>query len=186
MPSKKAWYYCSDCGDYYQDLKRLEECRSFGHRIKRRTPIQKRLVYSANEDIPQFIKVNVDGDDYNVHLRFLMFKTDNEKRTYCLSTLVLDPPLKNICNRLNHLFPFLHITSSQLTDLMKNAIIKGTFEEVDKNTVKILLTLNSWLSLQPKNSNSKLIFTSRSKVRRLTKNESEILAEAHRTMKPMR
>lgn len=69
--------------------------------------------------------------------------------------------------RINHNFPDLHITEKTLLKMLKQAILQSNFEERGKNLALIYLTLDSWLQLQPRNPESKLIAYSRSKLKSL-------------------
>jgi len=60
-------------------------------------------------------------------------------------------------------------------------IAKGIFEERDRNSAMIYLTLNSRLQLKPKTEESKLVVTTPSRYRRLIKEEQAILEQALKT-----
>jgi hypothetical protein len=155
--------------------------------MKDRVPISQRLVYTSrnwNED--KHIQLNVNGDLWNISIQFVFFKTDKKGVTYHLTNALLHPPLENYVQRLNHIQPNLKMTETKLTKLLKDTITKGVFEERDRNSAMIYLTLNSWLQLKPKTKNSKLAVTTPSRYRRLIKEEETILEEAHKHAKKWR
>jgi len=181
MPSNKddIWYFCGDCNSFFQDKKRIIECRSFGHLIRRRKPLRLRIVHKADETISEFITVDVDGDKWNCLLRLSFFKTDERGKTFHLSNVILNTPLSNIIRQLNHIFPDIKITEEKLIKLLKDAIVKNVYSEVSETSIKILLTLDEWLLLKPRTANSKLVYTSHSKIVKLTKKQPKTTVYAN-------
>ena len=155
--------------------------------MKDRVPISQRLVYTSrnwNED--KHIQLNVNGDLWNISIQFVFFKTDKKGVTYHLTNALLHPPLENYVKRLNHIQPNLKMTVTKLKQLIKKAIVQGTFEERGYSSAMIYLTFDEWLKLKPKTLNSKLVVTTPSKIRRLIKEEETILDQALKTAQPMR
>lgn len=179
-----VWFRCNDCGVYFQGLEvAKKEHLAWGHLVKKRTPIEMRIVHTVNEDVSPYVKIRVEEDDYFCFVQLAVFKTDEEGETYYLSKTILNSPINNIIKQLNHLFPDLKVTKKQLNKLLKEAVLKGVFEEIDSDTIKIFLTLDNWLRLTKQKSDSKLVVTSRSKLRKLVKSDSTVLEEAHKHAK---
>lgn len=184
MPDKNddVWFKCNDCDLYFQGVEKArKEHLAWGHLVKKRTPIELRLVHKVNEDISQYIPVKVEGDVWNVLSQLLVFKTDEKNKTYFLTKTPLNMPLNNIIKQINHLFPHLSLTKKQLVKLMEQAVLRNTYEEIGRDTIKVFLTLDSWVNLKPKTDKSKLVVTSRAKIKKLIQDESETLETARKT-----
>jgi len=175
----ETWYFCVDCENYFTDTKQLKECMKFKHKIKRRTPPEMRMVYHASKiGEPTTITLDIDNDVWTVSVKLVCFKTDEEGETQHLSNFNLDPPIQNMVNRLNHSFPSLHITETQLTEMLETAIKRGVYDETGKrNQAIIYLSLDSWLKLEPRNHKSRLVYFNISKLKSLIKSPEETLRE---------
>ena len=76
MPDNKEWYFCADCNKYTQNMEEVNKCLKFYHSIKRRTPLELRLVYSdVGFDVPHVVKLVVDGDQWTVQVTLFLFST---------------------------------------------------------------------------------------------------------------
>jgi len=180
--AKKTWYLCSECG-----YTRLTEDEAYtqharwGHIIKKRTPPHMRMVYSLGDE--RNFTLDVDGSEWTIVLRLLSFKRDKpergsktEKWRY-FSSSILGGNLTEISKKLSCLRP--EITESELTELVRDTIRKGRFDEYGKQRVGINVCLDSDLQLEPKNPKSRWITTTSSQLRALIKGESESTDEAY-------
>lgn len=62
MKKDKEWFYCGDCNQYIKGReKAISDHLEFGHIIKRRTPLEQRIVHTSNGK--QTHVFNVDGND---------------------------------------------------------------------------------------------------------------------------
>lgn len=134
----EKWYYCADCNVYIKSKKEaIEEHRDFGHFIKRRVPISKRIVFRSRKfGEPNILKMKIDGLEWKINLRFVIFKDGEFKYKR-----VLDLPLKNCVATINH----LHQTKFTIKDLksaIKNAIKNGNFTDYGEGQAKIILYIN--------------------------------------------
>jgi len=182
MPNEKneEWYYCEECNKHFRSEKQVNECLRFGHFIKKRVPVELRTVYkSSGYDVPKILNLNVDDDVWQILVRMFIFRTSRniqgKTTTRFLTKVGLSPPLKNMVNHLRHLFPFLKLTTKQLTSLLQTAIRKGFYDEAENGLVVVYLCLNDWMKLRPKTDRSKLICTTYAKFSRLKKTDSEVL-----------
>lgn len=184
------WYYCADCKTHFQDKKRIKECRSFGHKIKRRTPIQQRIVHQTSGEY--FFTLNIEQKIWKITADILLFKENpptpfspKEKWHYYASA-VLNPPLNEMAKKLSHLNPENPITTEELEKLFIDSITKGKYEEKGTRTAKLYVCLDTDLQLTPKNQNSRWVCTTKATIRNLQRSDSEILEEAQKTAQPMR
>ena len=180
--AKKEWFLCSECG--YMEVTESEAFSKhsrWGHIVRKRTPVQMRTVFNLGDE--QHFTLDVDGSEWTVVPRLLSFKADKpeqgsrwEKWRY-FSSSILGGNLTEISKKLSCLRP--EITESELTELVRDTIRKGRFDEYGKQRVGINVCLDSDLQLEPKNPKSRWITTTSSQLRALIKGESESTDEAY-------
>jgi len=181
MSKPKEWFWCEDCKTYFQNRSKIKECLTFKHKLKKRTPVELRTVYIATGK--RFFNIKVDNDLWTCEVDLAQFQKDKEGKWFQLGKCALDAPLTNMMRRINHLYPDNKVTTEQLERLFRTAILRGNYEERGKNYVKITLCFDTDLKLKPRNSESKLIYTTRSKLNQLRRSDEDVLEEAYEVAK---
>jgi len=145
---------------------------------KQRTDIPERIVYKSrgiNED--HTIPIMVDDSTYYIECVIAFFHKPKPTRIFphpdwICSLIYPSHDILNLSKKLSHMRP--DIDGKKLYRLFQNGIKKGLFQPLseDGHTVRMFLTVDSWLKLQPVNDKSKWTITSLATLNSVIKSQS--------------
>jgi hypothetical protein len=146
--------------------------------LAKRKDISERIVYQSRPiGSDPTIPILVDGSKYHIEVVIAFFHKPKPTRIFpdpdwMASLLYTSQDILNLKNRLNHLQP--PIAAKELYRLLQDGIRKGLFTPLsdDNFTIRMFITADSWLNLQPINKESKWVVTTLATVNKVIRKQS--------------
>ena len=184
MPDDQ-WFYCKDCNVFLSDESEIKTKHiDWGHLVKLRMPIEKRMVYGTKDYENKFLKLDVDGDSWFVTLQLNSFRNDRKGAVAPVGNSLFNPPFDNVVRKMRHLYPNIPMSVEKLKKLLTSAIRKGVYTYYEEGRAKILLCLNTDLRLLPRKLTSKWVCTTSARLSRLTEKEEVSMQRAIKNAPP--
>ena len=169
------WFYCEDCKRYFKGKEAIKECLSFGHKLKRRTPISERMKFKTQGLINIPLNIDVNKQTWRVFLHLLIFRDPRKYNYESLDTrllpnwqwcggAVLNYDWKTLSKKLSWLRP--QVSVKELTDMVSRSIKQDNYKETDTPfLIQMFVCHDSDLKLIPLNEKSKWIITTMSELK---------------------